>query len=105
MDKLSWCLKQNKGIRKIIPNENLSEAYLKRAKKDFDNINGRDVVWSLIISYYSCYNALYSVLLRYGIKCEIHSCSIDLMDYFENLKEHKYFMKRLKKIGLILNII
>ncbi|MEA2003961.1 MAG: hypothetical protein U9O53_03295 [archaeon] len=37
----------------------------------------------MITAYYACYNALYSILMKCGIKSEIHDCTIELMDFFD----------------------
>ncbi len=97
MDKIRWCLKQQKGIILIKPNINLSESYLKRAKSDLQNIKKQDSVWEVIISYYACYNALYSLLIRYGVNSEIHSCNIELLRLFEKLKPYYQFLTDLKE--------
>ncbi len=96
-NKIKWCLKQKKGIELIEANLNLSKSYLERAKKDLINLEKQDdVVWKVIISYYVCYNSFYSILFRYGIKSEIHSCTIELLELFDNLNEYKEFLEELK---------
>jgi len=97
MDKLNWCFKQKKGIKIIEPNEIISKNYLSRAKNDLENISKQDKIWKVIFSYYICYNSIYAVLMRYGIKSEIHSCSIELLKLFENLKTFRDFLKGLKE--------
>ncbi len=97
MEQLKWCLKQAKGIKIIQPSKNLSDSYLKRAKSDQKNIEKQNSIWKVIISYYACYNALYALLIRYGIKSEIHSCSILLTQYFERLKRFAGFLEDLKE--------
>ena len=98
MDKIKWCLKQKKGIKLIKPNENLSINYLKRAKSDYNNLKNQDSVWKIIISYYICYNSFYSILIRCGIKSEIHSCSIYLLNFFDDLKPYYNFIEELKEL-------
>lgn len=78
MDKIEWCLEQKKGIELIEPNKNLKEAYLKKAEEALETITtskSRD--WKLIASYYTIYQGLYSLLMEIGIKCEIHTCTIE----------------------------
>ena len=36
MDDIKWCLKQNKGIELVEPNENLAEEYVKNAEETFN---------------------------------------------------------------------
>lgn len=45
-------------------------------------------IWSATTSYYIFYYSLYSLMIMMGIKCEIHSCSIEFMkqylkDYYD----------------------
>jgi uncharacterized protein (UPF0332 family) len=82
--KINWCLKTKNGIELIEPNENLSLAYLKksedslRAFSDLDN--NKD--WEVSSLYYAQYFALYSILMKIGIKSEIHQCTIEFMKEF-----------------------
>jgi hypothetical protein len=78
-EKISWCKKQKKGIELVEPNENLCEAYFEESMNTLRLIKGEKNKWELIMAYYSCYNALYSILMKLGIKCEIHDCTINLM--------------------------
>lgn len=44
--------------------------------------------WKISTAYYTIYFSLYAILMRLGVKCEIHSCTIEfakrfLKDYFE----------------------
>ena len=48
------------------------------------------------MGYYACYNAFYGLLLKSGIKCEIHDCSIELLTLFEELSKYKVFLEKLK---------
>ena len=97
MDQIKWCFKQKNGIDLIKPNLNLAYAYFERAKADFYELKKQNPVWKAIISYYVCYNAFYSLLTRYGIKSEIHSCTLLLMCYFQGIKRYHPFLKQLKE--------
>ncbi len=84
MKKIKWCLSVKNGIELIEPNNNLSKAYLKKSE---DAIRASSVLkdnpdWEISSSYYALYFALYSVLMKIGIKCEIHACSIECMKSF-----------------------
>jgi len=78
-NKIDWCQKQNKGIKLIQPNNAISDNYFKESLSDFSMIEKVNPKWKAVTSYYSCYNALYAILARIGIKCEIHDCTIALM--------------------------
>ncbi|MBU4070456.1 MAG: hypothetical protein KJ646_05730 [Nanoarchaeota archaeon] len=97
MVNLKWCLKQIKGIRLIEPNDELSKEYIQKAREDFRSIKNNELSWKAIISYYCCYNALYSVMMKCGIKCEIHDCSIKLLPLLGFDKVHFKFIEFLKK--------
>ena len=96
MERISWCLNKKKGIHIVEPNFEISREYLKRAKSDAEQISKQNNTWKTIIAYYACYNALYSVLTRYGIRSEIHSCTIELIKLFEKLRAYNDFMTELK---------
>ena len=84
MEKIRWCLKAKKGIELVDPNDNLSKVYLKksedalRAAASLENIKD----WQISSSYYAMYFALYSILMKIGIKCENHACTIEFMNNF-----------------------
>ena len=80
-------MQQKKGIELVEPSNNLREAYLKKAEEALDTLRtskSRD--WQLTTAYYTIYHGIYSLLMKIGIKCEIHSCTIDFARQF--LKEH-----------------
>ncbi len=83
MVNISWCCKQKDGIKLVNPNNNLSEGYLKMAEDALGTMN-REKNFSLRFSvsacYYSMYYSLYAILMKMGIKCEIHSCTIKFME-------------------------
>jgi len=97
MDNLVWCFSQNKGVKLVNPNLEIAKAYLKDAKRDFSLINPKEPKWNIIKEYYVCYNALYSLLIKCGIKCEIHDCTIKLMFLFDFDKEFQNTLIDLKK--------
>ena len=97
MNKIDWCKKQNKGIELVEPNDNLSEAYFKDAD---DSLHGLETIrgmWKTVMAYYSCYFSLYALLMKTGIKCEIHDCTLSLMNFFDFRNEQVNFVKKLKK--------
>ena len=78
-----WCLKQRKGIRIIEPNQNLTKEYIRKAISALNTMNAalqiRETDWILTTAYYARYFALYALhalLMKLGIKSEIHDCSI-----------------------------
>ncbi len=83
MDKLKWCLR--KGMVLVEPNERLAKGYLKMAEDSFgtmDREKDKNSVFSISAGYYLIYYSLYAVMQKIGVKCEIHSCSIEFMKLF-----------------------
>ncbi|HIH32483.1 TPA: HEPN domain-containing protein [Candidatus Woesearchaeota archaeon] len=99
MDKISWCKTQKDGIKLIEPTERISQKYYEEAEKDLEEMNkAESLKWKDIQGYYACYNALYAILQRIGIKSEIHDCTIELLNYIEGFsEEQKTFLKKLKE--------
>jgi len=90
MVSISWCLKQKHGLELVKPNSNMSESYLGMAEESITVLNKvtDSSIWSATTSYYIFYYSLYALMLKIGIKCEIHTCSIEflekcLSDYYE----------------------
>lgn len=96
MVSLSWCKKQKRGISLIELNNNLSKSYLKEAHESFYAYLKNVGKWKIITGYYACYNAFYSILMKCGIKSEIHDCTIKLMSLFDFDKEDIDFLENLK---------
>ena len=96
-DRLKWCKKQNKGIKLVEPNEDISKEYMKEARNDYDMISKSTVKWKTITAYYACYEAVYSILVKLGIKSEIHDCTIALMPLLEFEKRDMAFLESLKE--------
>jgi uncharacterized protein (UPF0332 family) len=95
-DKILWCLKQKKGITLVDPNELISKDYLKQSLEDFEMVKKSNKKWQVITAYYSCYDALYALLMKVGVKCEIHDCTLALMSYFGFSEDDVLFMQELK---------
>lgn len=90
MDKLCWCFKKKESFEIIKPNNNLAEAYLKKAEDSLNEmlrVETKD--WKISTAYYSMYYSVYAILMKLGLKSEIHSCTIEFTK--EHLKE--YFSK------------
>lgn len=87
MSSLSWCKEQSRGINIINPNDNLSEDYFDSAEKTMKMLRAahklQDNMWLATTKYYVEYFAVYSVLMKLGIKCEIHDCTLSLIKLLE----------------------
>lgn len=83
---LDWCKKQKKGIKLIEPNDNLAKEYIETAEETLGilkDIEDKSKVWLATTKYYCEYFAVYSLLMRIGIKCEIHDCTIAVCSLLE----------------------
>jgi len=75
-----WCLKQKRGIRVVRPSGNLVKEYIRKATGSLNTMNAalqiKETEWILTTAYYARYFALYALLMKLGVKSEIHDCSI-----------------------------
>ena len=86
MDKIRWCMGKKEGLSLIEPNSNLAEAYIKKSEEALESMRVNIIKdWKISTAYYTLYFSLYAVLTKIGIKCEIHSCTIEFAKKF--LKE------------------
>ena len=82
MVSIKWCCGQKDGIKIIEPNENLSAGYIEMAEKAVGTMNREknfNMQFAISACYYSMYYSLYAILRKIGIKCEIHSCTLEFM--------------------------
>ncbi len=84
MEKINWCLEVKNGIELVEPSDNLSKAYIKKSE---DALKASSVLndnrdWEISSGYYAMYFALYAILMKLGVKCENHSCTIEFMKEF-----------------------
>ena len=83
MTSIKWCLNTKNGLELVEPNTNLSQAYLKKAEDSLKSIDMNKIKeWKITTAYYSIYFSLYAILMKSGIKCEIHSCTIEFAKHF-----------------------
>lgn len=83
MDKIKWCAGKKEGLSLIEPNSNLAEAYVKKAEEALESMRINHIKdWKISTAYYTLYFSLYSVLTKIGIKCGIHSCTIEFAKRF-----------------------
>ena len=88
MATIDWCKKQKNGIELVESNEDLAKAYSKKAEDSLSaslNLNNNKD-WKISSLYYTMYFSVYAVLMKIGVKCEIHSCTITFAEVF--LKEY-----------------
>jgi uncharacterized protein (UPF0332 family) len=81
MDRIRWC--REKGLRLIEPSPIISDAYLKKAENALTSMRAEIAQdWKIATAYYSIYFSLYSILMRIGVKSEIHSCTLEFARRF-----------------------
>lgn len=87
MVSLKYCKKQKRGIKILKPNDNLSKEYIESAKETLSllkEIKNKSNMWAATTKYYFEYFLVYSFLIKCGIKCEIHDCTIKLCEILES---------------------
>jgi len=90
MVSIGWCATKKGGLSMAEPNQNLANAYTKKAEEALESMSAKIVKdWKISTAYYTLYFSLYAIMMRIGIKCEIHSCTIEfakqfLGDYFND---------------------
>ncbi|MFH1522078.1 MAG: HEPN domain-containing protein, partial [archaeon] len=83
MNKIKWCTGKKGGLSLIEPSSNLAEAYIKKAEEALESMRVNIIKdWKVSTAYYTLYFSLYSILTKIGIKCEIHSCTIEFAKFF-----------------------
>jgi len=100
LSKLKWCFKQKRGISFIDYNHNLSNAYLLKSENSIKVMRNQsgNIEWEIVSAYYSVYYSIYVILMRIGIKSEIHSSSIDLIEFLFNEKFNLSDIKLLRNL-------
>lgn len=82
---LRWCTKQGKGIRLAAPSDNLAKAYMEKSRNALKSmeVNAQAGIteWAVSAAYYARYFAVYALLSKIGVKCEIHDCTIALFNF------------------------
>jgi len=92
MVSIKWCLQKKDGLELIEPGTNMSDSYIKMAEESINVLEGikESKIWTATTAYYIFYYSLYSLMLRIGIKCEIHSCSLAFMkEYLKPFYDQK----------------
>ncbi|MFB6075928.1 MAG: hypothetical protein ABEK17_02185 [Candidatus Aenigmatarchaeota archaeon] len=98
MNKLNWCKDKKNGIKIIEESKNLAKSYMNKSENSLKTMNRTPSDdWKIVTAYYTCYQVLYALLQRVGIKSEIHDCTIELMSFFDFSEDDIEFIKKLKK--------
>lgn len=81
-------IKKRFNIEFIEPSSDLAEGYIQKARdslEEMSNVKKRE--WKIETAYYTMYQAVYALLTRTGIKCEVHTGTLEILnkvytDYF-----------------------
>jgi len=88
MVTINWCLKQSRGIELVKPNDNLAKEYLSSSEEtlfSLKNSNETSNMWKATKKYYAEYLAVYALMMKLGIKCEIHDCTIEITKLLKDI--------------------
>ena len=77
----------------------MSDSYIGMAEESIKVIDKMEQsrIWTATTSYYIFYYSLYALMMRIGIKCEIHSCSIVFMEKYLNSLYNNHDISMIKK--------
>ncbi len=100
MEGIDFCFER--WARVVDPNENLADAFVKKAKNDLvvlRSIPVTDREWRAATAYYARYHMITAILLKIGVDCKDHNCSIRIAEcllsgmlpeiFFVEIKEAK----------------
>lgn len=68
------------------PNDNLADEYMRTAEETLESLKTEKTnskIWLATKKYYLEYFSVYSLLMRMGIHCEIHECTIEVCRMLE----------------------
>lgn len=83
MDSLIWCRQQKHGIELVEPSDNLRTAHLLKAEEALETAKtAKSKDWQITAAYYALYHSTYALLMKLGVKCEIHTCTIEFAKRF-----------------------
>ena len=89
--KLGWCLKNEKRMKKISPNNALSKEHIEKAKHNLMaadyNAKGNFEDWAVSQSYYAMYHALLAILFKKGFESKNHECTISTVEFLVEIKQ------------------
>src|SRR3989344_4457360 len=83
MNKIKWCAEKKEGLSLVEPNSDIADAYIKKAEEALESMRVNIIKdWKISTAYYTIYFSLYAILMKTGVKCEIHSCTIEFAKRF-----------------------
>jgi len=84
---LEWC--KSKGLKNISPSYEIAKEYLKSVEEtirviDLIKDSGSNL-WIATLKYYAEYFLACALLMRFGIKSDIHECTLKVISAFEKI--------------------
>ena len=83
-DKISWCLKDERRVKRISFSDDLSQEHIKKAKHNLHaadyNLQGGFDDWVISQIYYAVYHSLLAILFKKGFELKNHECTITLIE-------------------------
>ena len=77
---LKWCLKEEKRLKKVPPDEELADKHLKKSEHNVEVMNlleeSGHYDWALNVGFYVIYHCFLALLAKYGYESRNQSCSI-----------------------------
>lgn len=90
-NKLQWCLRSEKRMKRIASNNKLSKEHIKKAKHNMKaadfNIHGGFSDWAVSQLYYAMYHSLLAILFKKGLESKNQECTINAIEYLIEKKE------------------
>lgn len=84
-NKIEWCLSKDTRMKRIKPNNTLSQKHIEKAKHNLlaadYNIKGGFSDWAVSQSYYAMYHSLLAILFKIGYESKNHECTINTVEY------------------------
>jgi len=83
--RFEWCLKSDKRMKRIAPDDRLSKEHIDKAKHNLRaadyNIRGGFSDWAVSQLYYAMYHSLLAILFKKGFESKNHECTINAIEY------------------------
>lgn len=79
-EHLKWCLKDERRLIKIAPNQELAKKHLAKSEYNYrvmQTLEGLKVYdWALNVGFYAVYHCFLTILAKYGYRSRNQSCTI-----------------------------
>ncbi len=93
---------KERGLKIIIPNIELSEAHIKKARHnlvvmdDLNKLGHTD--WVVIVAYYAMYHGATVILVRIGLDSKDHATTVSILEYFFSKHIDKELLEKFNEL-------